>query len=381
MNDLENALLEKINNSKDNNFGIENFDEDRYGPYSKRKFPVRRQRKAPSGLFQRIKYIIKTLVPDQSKTSKEKALSYIREYPDQFERLWESLNKRDRELLVSLIAYRIMGFQKVKLPQNNNAYWKAIETAKTLADKKDTVDPQFLHFILCKLNLKKIGFDIQLYFTELGVATDFIIEQYAYKESNKYIVSAESGDVVFDLGACWGDTALYFADKIGEDGKVYSFEFIPGNIELFKMNIELNPHLESRIYLISNPVSNKSDEVIYFKDNGPASKVSVKPFQNQTGTAKTINLDDFVKNNNLEKVDLIKMDIEGAETKALEGALETIKKFRPKLAIAIYHSKRDLVLIPNWILDLNLDYDIFLGHYTIHSEETICFAKPRNKIK
>ena len=71
------------------------------------------------------------------------------------------------------------------------------------------------------------------------------------------------------------------------------------------------------------------------------------------------------------------MDIEGAETAALEGALNTIRKFRPKLAIAIYHSSRDLVLIPNWIIDLKLDYEIFLGHYTIHSEETICFAKPR----
>ena len=73
------------------------------------------------------------------------------------------------------------------------------------------------------------------------------------------------------------------------------------------------------------------------------------------------------------------MDIEGAEPLALEGAIETIKRFRPKLAIAIYHSMNDFVAIPNWILNLDLDYEIFIGHYTIHAEETVCFAKPRIK--
>ena len=71
------------------------------------------------------------------------------------------------------------------------------------------------------------------------------------------------------------------------------------------------------------------------------------------------------------------MDIEGTEPNALNGAIETIKKFKPKLAIAIYHSTDDFVNIPNWILDLNLNYELFLGHFTIHSEETVCFAKPR----
>jgi hypothetical protein len=68
------------------------------------------------------------------------------------------------------------------------------------------------------------------------------------------------------------------------------------------------------------------------------------------------------------------MDIEGAELKALEGALETIKKYKPKMAIAIYHSMDDLVNIPKWIAGLNLGYKMHLGHYTIHSEETILFA-------
>ena len=86
-----------------------------------------------------------------------------------------------------------------------------------------------------------------------------------------------------DLGACWGDTALYFAWKTGEQGKVYSFEFIPDNIKLFNMNISLNPNLSKQIELIQHPVSNKSGDKIYFKDNGPGSKIEFKPFDGQTG--------------------------------------------------------------------------------------------------
>jgi FkbM family methyltransferase len=248
-----------------------------------------------------------------------------------------------------------------------------------LSNPKDTFDPHFMHFVLEKFDLKPIGLDINLYFTEIAVAIDFIIEQYVYQAHGKKIVEVESGDVVLDIGACWGDTALYFANKTGSNGKVYSFEFIPDNIKLFKVNTSCNPNLESQIVLVPNPVSNISGQNIYFKDNGPSSIVRFEPFEEQTGTTITISIDDFVKSKNINTIDFIKMDIEGTEPLALEGAIDTIKRFRPKLAIAIYHSMDDFFCIPNWILNLDLDYEIFIGHYTIHAEETICFAKPRTK--
>jgi hypothetical protein len=73
------------------------------------------------------------------------------------------------------------------------------------------------------------------------------------------------------------------------------------------------------------------------------------------------------------------MDIEGAELFALEGARNTIRRFKPKLAIAIYHSIDDFVTIPKWIMDLDVDYNFYLGHYTIHEEETVFFAKSKIK--
>jgi FkbM family methyltransferase len=232
-----------------------------------------------------------------------------------------------------------------------------------------------MHFMLQKHNLTKIGFDVELYFMSEGVAIDYLIEQYAYKLNGNEIVAVEKDDVILDIGACWGDTALYFAHKTGCKGKVYSFEFIPDNIKLFNINKSFNPNLADQIELVERPVSNITGNTIYYKDQGPGSKIEIHPFEGQTGTTTTITVDDLIKQYNINKVDFIKMDIEGAEPFALEGAIETIKKFRPKLAIAIYHSMDDFTNIPNWILDLNLGYEIYIDHFTIHAEETVCFAK------
>ncbi len=383
MSNFKKALDKKIIQSLKNNYGVENYDEYRFG-----KYPVNINDdlhikvKKPINFVDSSRKIVKKIIGfnPHKKAYITSGHNLVNPYLKEIQKIWDTISSLDRELLVSLMTYKILGYKKVKLARNNLAYWEAIKTAKSLSNPDDTYDPHFMHFVLEKFDIKPIGYDIKLYFFGSGVAIDYIIEQYAYKVNENYIVQAEVGDVVLDIGGCWGDTALYFAHKVGINGKVYSFEFIPDNIKLFRLNTCFNPELVSQIELIPHPVSNSSGQTIYFKDNGPGSSVAFEPFDEQTGTASTLSIDDFVKLNNINSIDFIKMDIEGAESLALEGAIETIKRFRPKLAIAIYHSMDDFVNIPNWILNLGLDYEIFIGHYTIHAEETICFAKPRINI-
>jgi len=73
------------------------------------------------------------------------------------------------------------------------------------------------------------------------------------------------------------------------------------------------------------------------------------------------------------------MDIEGAEPYALKGGEKVIRKHKPKLAIASYHSLEDFVNIPLWIDGLGLGYKIYLDHFTIHWEETTVFAAADSK--
>jgi hypothetical protein len=72
------------------------------------------------------------------------------------------------------------------------------------------------------------------------------------------------------------------------------------------------------------------------------------------------------------------MDIEGAELSALQGAEETIRAFKPKLALSVYHKPNDLTVIPRYLNGLGLGYEFFLDHFTVYEGETVLFANPKN---
>ncbi len=109
-------------------------------------------------------------------------------------------------------------------------------------------------------------------------------------------------------------------------------------------------------------------------ESGPGSSIATRKFTLET--VKTISIDDFVLAETLEHIDLIKMDIEGSEQDALFGAFDCIAKYRPKLAIAIYHGN-DFFELPKILNEKLLQYDFYLGHYTIHAEETILYCLPK----
>ena len=278
-----------------------------------------------------------------------------------------------RELMVKIIAYRILGHTKVKLPLSTPEYWNNQKLIEANQSKEDVISIGFMNFQLPLTNLEFLGIPIRMYYSASGINIDFIIKQY---ELHRHTVNvqAEPGDVVIDGGGCFGDTALYFANLVGGKGKVKSFEFIPKNIEVFNKNVKLNPALTSVIELVSHPLWDESAKEVFYEDNGPASRVSLDSFEGYTGKTTTLSIDDYVQSAKLEKVDFIKMDIEGAETNALLGAVETIKKFRPKLAIALYHSTKDFESIPKLINELNIGYKFYLSHATIYGEETMLFA-------
>ncbi len=294
---------------------------------------------------------------------------------NKLEYLYNNLvSENDKKLLLQVLAYKILGYKKVKLPLNTPDYWAQLKSLEELSDKSDSLNPHFLHISLNRMNLSKINFPIQFYFTPGGILTDFVIKQYEYNK-NGTVIKAENGDYVIDGGGCWGDTALYFANEVGNDGRVFSFEFIPNNINIFEKNISLNEQLGKRIGLIKNPLWKDSTTKIYFKDFGPGSKVSMVPSNDLDGESYTVNIDEVVRLQGLNRIDFIKMDIEGAEMNALKGAIETIKRFKPKLAIALYHSADDFERIPQLIKEIVPEYQFYFSHCSIHEEESILFAK------
>ncbi len=76
-----------------------------------------------------------------------------------------------------------------------------------------------------------------------------------------------------------------------------------------------------------------------------------------------------------DKVTFIKMDIEGAELKALKGARKTILKNKPRLAICIYHKPEDICEIPEYLLSLVPEYRFWIRHYSSNEWETVLYAQ------
>ena len=76
----------------------------------------------------------------------------------------------------------------------------------------------------------------------------------------------------------------------------------------------------------------------------------------------------------LANLTFIKLDVEGAEVEALNGARQTISKYSPKLAICVYHKMEHHWQIPLLIHSINPMYKIYMREDYPSTEETICFA-------
>jgi len=85
----------------------------------------------------------------------------------------------------------------------------------------------------------------------------------------------------------------------------------------------------------------------------------------------------FVEANKLPRIDFIKMDLEGHELKVLAGARETIKTFKPYLALRAYHRGDDLIKLPKFLLELNPNYKFYLRHCTSVLSETVLYSGSR----
>jgi len=288
-----------------------------------------------------------------------------------YERLQDNESK---QLMVDVMAYRVLGHRKVKLPLNTPQYWAKLEGLESQADNSNSIDLGYMGWKLDSYDLTEEGYPIRVYARAPGVFTQMLLQQYRCKTPD-HVIEVAAGDTVIDAGGCFGDTALYFAHKAGDAGRVFSFEFMPDNLKVFRSNLEMNPELAKHIEIVPNPLWSESGQKLYVEGIGPASHITPKPKAADAQQVETLKIDHLAKKQQLASVDFIKMDIEGAELEALKGAEETIRRYRPKLAISVYHKLPDFWEISRWIDSLGLGYRFYLRHFTIHAEETVLFAE------
>lgn len=181
-----------------------------------------------------------------------------------------------------------------------------------------------------------------------------------YRESyyiDKKKMSINSKDTVLDCGGFIGHFSIT-ASKMAYNGKVYVFEPFQENVNLLSKNVEQN-NLKN-VTLIQKAVSKKTGKTqLFFNKDLPCSSGKfLKVDSIESYDIHTVTIDDFFKENNLKRVDFIKMDIEGMERYALIGAKKVISMFKPKLSICTYHLKDDPILLPRIIKNIRKDYKI-----------------------
>lgn len=349
----------------------DNYDEWRFGP----KNPAKTNEFSLKDSA--VRYLLGSLNlldKPRTKSTVSTAAAHISPFVSELEWLYQHLgDDESRKLLVQVELYRALGERFVKLPLNNSDYWNKLEAAIKLSIGTETLDLGFLGWKAFKLPLESLGYPLNIYLRPPGVVTQLMLQQYRCQLPDQVIEVIE-GDTVIDGGGCYGETALYFALKAGGTGQVITFEFMPENLTIFHQNMSLNHDLAQRVKLIERPLWEHSGENLYIDGNGPGAKVLNDTADPKARQIETISIDDVMLANKIDKLDFIKMDIEGAELKALMGAEKSIRKHRPKMAISIYHKQEDFWTIPQYIEGLGLGYRFALRHFTIHQEETVLFA-------
>ncbi len=302
--------------------------------------------------------------------------------------LWRRLgDEPSRELFLRFLAYRALGPAHVRLQLEPLRYRRAVIelSARTIVDAGKAGVPGLpLEWQFHLYDLAPAGCPLRLLGQQLPLASTFVLSQYAYRD---FAVGAHPrpGDVALDVGGCWGDTALWLAHHVGAEGAVHTFEPTPRNRALLERNLSLNPELAERVTVWEDPLGPVAGEALWVRD-GVSAGAQMQPerpdddaLQREAVELRTETIDALVARAALPRVDFLKVDVEGADVGVLEGAAQTLREHRPRLALACYHKPDDLVRIPDLIDALGLAYRWYLQCSTMTPVDTVLFGVPAGR--
>ncbi len=171
---------------------------------------------------------------------------------------------------------------------------------------------------------------------------EYITGDYEDKSTLDIFCSWMKSDTVFyDLGANVGYYA-FIANLYISTGKIYSFEPMPANIEVFKSHLKLNEKrmIYKSIELLPYAISDSEKEVA-FSNNDKAIEGNtyinskVENVSSKSLLVKCFSVDGLMKAG-YKIPDVIKIDVEGAEYDVLRGARETLAKYKPNILLATH---------------------------------------------
>jgi len=195
---------------------------------------------------------------------------------------------------------------------------------------------------------------------------DVLAETIADEQRNVYegsMAGVQKGDVVLDCGANIGTYTRHALERGAK--LVVAIELAPESLECLRRNLE-KEIASGRVVVYPKGVWNKDDVLqLSISDEWASTAASVVLDRGGQGPKVPLTtIDKLVAELRLTKVDFVKMDIEGSEMQALEGAVETVRRFHPRMAIAVEHRPSDPDRIPELVHRLWPEYQYECGPCT-----------------
>ena len=169
-------------------------------------------------------------------------------------------------------------------------------------------------------------------------------------------VSIRPGDTVIDGGAHVGLFSRWALQQGAR--RVIAIEPEPTNIAMFEQNLA-DGIADGRVTLVKAGIWDRQGSLpLFLSANSAHHNFLVTDDGGQVAAVPLLPLDDLVRELQLDRVDFIKMDIEGAERNALLGARETLQRFRPRMVICTYHRQDDADAVPAAVAQAQPGYRI-----------------------
>ena len=170
------------------------------------------------------------------------------------------------------------------------------------------------------------------------VTVDIALGVYEYWLARIFRRYAKPGMTILDIGAHHGYYALLAARLMEDKGKIYAFEPDPLNCNHFLHNIAANKMKSIHVYPLA--LSDQTSETTFFAADGLGSlqfNPIVRAFNVETEriSVHTRTLDQVVRDDNIRRIDLIKIDVEGSELLVLKGARDTLKRMNADILMDV----------------------------------------------
>ena len=293
---------------------------------------------------------------------------FMDNYDAVFEAYERFADQASKDLFVDVIRYRLAGHLHVRM---NARVWALADEVRRFKSRfagvPSTLAATGMFGSLVHYDAEWEGVSYAVDTLKDSLLYYLVHRQYFFDRDGTTI-KPDPGDHLIDGGSFTGDSGIVFSRAVGPQGRVYSFDPVQNHVDICNANFARAGYENMRVFPYGVSDKTVAAPTVKLGQYSPGWRVD-------DSAVPLIRIDDLVIAGQIERIDFIKLDVEGSETAALRGALASIHKFKPKLAISIYHRPDDLFGISKFVDDLRLGYKFYLDCYTIYDEEIVLYAK------